>query len=139
MDHKIRISANHRYFWPIIAAASVLALVMIGCCLLLVEHMFDQPVAVALAAARQNADFLSAIGEPSHTSFMTTGRSLEKNGGGNADLTIRVSGPEGSGKLLEWAQKENGKWHVCSLTLILPDASKSIEIVPDSNSHCERE
>jgi len=58
--------------------------------------------------------------------------------GGTADLEIPVSGPNGSGTLLDWSQKGLGGWHICSLTF-RPKFGPDVVIAPDEKSNCERE
>jgi hypothetical protein len=126
------------YIRATLLAATVLALILIAAIFAYLHQAFRAPAAVAFATARRSYEFQRSIGEPSHIKLMTTGRILETGGNGNADLVIPVSGPRGRGKLLEWAQESDGKWHICSLDLQLRDAAP-ITIVNDLNTHCERE
>jgi len=79
------------------------------------------------------------LGEPMHVSRIVKGRILSNRGEGNADLTVQIRGPLGRGKLDEWAQEENGKWHICGLEFELRGSSTGITLVDESLTHCERE
>jgi hypothetical protein len=73
------------------------------------------------------------------TSRIAQGRILTNRGDGNADLTVQVRGPLGSGKLDEWAQEENGTWHICNLRFESLDSATNVTLVDESLTHCEPE
>jgi hypothetical protein len=97
------------------------------------------PARLAINEAQGAASVQRMIGEPLHSSRFIRGILLSKDGYGNADLTIPVSGSHGHGTLFEWAQEDKGKWHICSLILRPTDAVIATEIVSDTATHCERE
>jgi hypothetical protein len=74
-----------------------------------------------------------------HVSRIAKGRIFTNRGDGNADLTVRIRGPLGRGKLDEWAQEENGTWHICGLQFESSDGATSIMLVDESLTHCEPE
>ena len=123
----------------ILMAGSILALTLTATVTFFFHRTTRRPVAAALIVARKSPDFQRAIGEPFHVRFMSTGTVLEKDGNGNADLTIPVSGPRGKGRLFEWAQEANGKWHLCSLSFQQDNSPKGVTLVNDANTLCERE
>ena len=114
-------------------------LVMAGAWILRFEHQSRAPVALAARTARSSAKVRQMLGEPMRVSRIAEGRILANRGDGNADLTVQISGPLGRGKLDEWAQEENGKWHICGLQFESSDGSTSITLVDESLTHCERE
>jgi hypothetical protein len=79
------------------------------------------------------------VGQPLNTGRFVKGYLVSKDGNGNADLTIPIHGPLGHGTLLEWAQEDKGKWHICSLLFRSSDASTTARLVSDISTHCERE
>ena len=97
------------------------------------------PAALAKSAARNSPRLRNLLGEPLHFAQIIGGNLESGHGGGNADLIIRVSGPQGRGALNEWAQETKGKWSICSLLFQSSDGSSSILIVDGSSNHCESE
>jgi len=97
------------------------------------------PVALAKSAARNSPEMRSLLGEPLHFSRIVRGNLSSDHGDGNADLIIRVGGPLGRGALNEWAQEDNGKWHICSMVFQPSGGSSSILILDGSSNHCESE
>lgn len=64
----------------------------------------------AVQAARENPAAVQALGEPIETGWFVTG-SLETGGaGGEADLSIPVSGPRGAGTIHVQADRRGGEW-----------------------------
>lgn len=96
-------------------------------------------VAVALARADQSKEVTTIVGD-SITVTHVKGRviGVGKPDSGNADLAIDVSGPKGTGKLLEWAQNGSQGWHLCSLSF-LDSAGRETVLIPDEDAKCERE
>jgi hypothetical protein len=76
-----------------------------------------------------------------------------RGGEGNADLRIPLHGPRGRGTLMEWAQREGGRWHVCSLVFHPygghpygghsdgghADTGTDLMLVDAAKTHCEAE
>ena len=117
----------------------LLLLVLGGAWILRFERQARAPVALGARAARSSARVRQQLGEPMRVSRIVKGRILTNQGDGNADLTVQIRGPLGRGKLNEWAQEENGKWHICGLQFESSDDSASITLVDESLTHCERE
>jgi hypothetical protein len=124
-----------------IGLAAVLALVLSIATIWIVsfQSRTREPVKLAADVARASAAVRHLIGEPMKVGRWTKGNLVADNGDGNADLTIPVYGPLGRGILLEWAQEDTGKWHLCSLLLRSNDVSTSITLVSDASTHCDRE
>ena len=97
------------------------------------------PIKLAASKARSSAEVTQLIGQPLNTGRFVKGYLVSKDGNGNADLTIPIHGPLGYGTLLEWAQEDKGKWHICSLLFRSSDASSATQLVSDTSTHCERE
>jgi hypothetical protein len=117
----------------------LLLLVLTGAWILRFEGQSRAPVALAAQTARSSARMKQLLGEPMRVSRIAKGRILSNRGDGNADLTVQIRGPIGSGKLDEWAQEENGKWHICGLEFEASGGSASVTLVDESLTHCERE
>jgi len=121
------------------SAIGLLLLGLGGAWFLMFEHDLRAPVAMAERTARSSAMVKQRIGEPMRVSRIARGRILTNRGDGNADLTVSIRGPLGRGKLDEWAQEENGKWHICGLDFEPRDGSTRITLIDESLTHCERE
>ncbi len=121
------------------SAIGFLLLVLVGAWILRFETQSGAPVALAVRAARSSARVKQLLGEPVRASRIAKGRIVANRGDGNADLTVEIRGPLGRGKLDEWAQEENGKWHICGLQFESSDNATSVTLVDESLTHCERE
>jgi hypothetical protein len=117
----------------------LLLLVFAGVWILRFECQSQAPVGLAARAARSSARVKQLLGEPMRVSRIAKGRILTYRGDGNADLTVQIRGPLGRGRLNEWAQEENGKWHICGLEFESSDDLTDITLVDDSMTHCDRE
>ena len=117
----------------------LLLLVLAGAWILRFEHQSRAPVALAARTARGSEKLRQMLEEPMRVSRITHGRIFTNRGDGNADLTVQIRGPLGRGRLDEWAQEENGKWHICGLEFELRGSSTGITLVDESLTHCERE
>ena len=102
-------------------------------------HQAEIHVRMAVKTAEDSASLKRVLGRPITRSGLIMGRVVSTKGNGTADISVKVSGPMGRGKLLEWAQETEGHWQVCSLTFQPANGTKDISIVPDETSHCERE
>jgi hypothetical protein len=93
------------------------------------------PMALAANAAQSSTVVRSALGEP-----LRFGRlPRAKVRGNNARLGVSVSGPLGSGTLIEWAQQTGGQWRICSLAFRPNDGSGSVDLVESETTRCEPE
>lgn len=118
-----------------------LAFPMAALAILLYFRGSGQRRAIADAAiyqAQGSAQLIGMIGLPIEPGWPVRGRVLTRNGNSNADLRVPLSGPRGKGTLLEWAQQDAGKWHICSLQF---HSSTGVELtlVDPAGSHCEAE
>ena len=116
-----------------------LLLVLAGAWILRFERQSQAPAALAVRTARSSARVKQLLGEPIRVSRIAKGHILAIRGDGNADLTVEIRGPLGRGKLHEWAQEENGKWHICGLDFESSDSATSVTLVDETLTHCERE
>jgi len=69
----------------------------------------------ALAAAQESEEVIDTLGEPVEAGWLISG-SIETSGGsGSADLSIPISGTDGSGDLIAVARREAGQWEFSRL------------------------
>jgi hypothetical protein len=104
------------------------------------DRLLTTPRTMAIQMAQISPALMVALGEPLHYGRFPQAKLYGGNGEGNADMAISVSGPLGSGKLIEWAQQSNGQWRICSL-VFRPDAAgaRNLDIVDSAATHCETE
>src|ERR1700733_6050398 len=101
---------------------AILALSGMGVSLLLACLWFlslpiraQSPIKLAASKARSSAVVTQLIGQPLNSGRFVKGYLVANDGNGSGDRTIRLQGPLRYGLLLEWAQEDKGKWHICSL------------------------
>lgn len=71
----------------------------------------SEPAQAAFRAASESAGVKAALGEPIELGWLVTGSMSTGSSGGNADLTLRVSGPKATGKLhVRAEQSPGGAW-----------------------------
>ena len=77
----------------------------------------------SLETARQNPAVVAALGEPIHEGWLVSGNFEESGGTGQAQFSIPVSGPKGSGTIYVEARKSAGQWNYSTMVLEV-DASR---------------
>jgi hypothetical protein len=103
------------------------------------QRQIEMPVQMAEKMTRQSSEMDQAVGRSFTRGRIVTGTFVLARDSGTADVTIRIFGPRGQGKLYEWAQETSGSWQVCSLMFRSDNRSREIAIVSDESSHRERE
>ena len=92
----------------------------------------------AIYAAQTSPAVAAQIGLPIQPGWPIHGTVKANKVSGNADLEILLNGSHGQGKLIEWAQKSNGQWHLCSLEFRGESASP-VALIDAATTHCEPE
>lgn len=83
----------------------------------------------ALQRARNDPAVVEALGEPIEPGWWVTG-SIETTGNlGDADFTIPISGPNGSGRLYAVARKSGGPWEFFRLEVAIDGRSDRINLL----------
>jgi Cytochrome oxidase complex assembly protein 1 len=118
--------------WVVIGVIATLSLFFVSV-FVLVESMFhaSSVYSMALAKAQESPCVVQKLGTPMKPDWMTSGQINETNDEGNAELSIPISGPKGSGSLELKAKRENRVWEIQSL--ILEHDVDRIQIVPLSS------
>lgn len=70
----------------------------------------SEPYAEAMRRAEADPQVLEVLGSPIEAGRFVTGQIQTNPAGGNADLSIPVSGPNGEGRLFVNAVKVAGQW-----------------------------
>lgn len=110
--------------WKKVAVVGCLGAMVfaVGCpiaCITLVMKGMKSSDAYVMAMERIRASDAArqALGEPISDGFLVSGKVNVSGGSGEADLSIPVSGPKGSGTLYVNARKAAGQWEFQRLDL----------------------
>ncbi len=91
--------------------------------------------APAIFAAQSSLAVVVRLGTPIVPGWPIAGWAHSQNGAGKARLTIRLSGPKGSGRLEELARQHDKLWSLCALEFVGPDGVQ-IVLKPGDGSNC---
>ncbi len=87
-----------------------------------------KPFQVAMERARSNERVVEALGQPIEEGFFVQGNVNIQNQGGDANLTIPISGPEGSAKIYVNAPRERGVWSYDYLEVEVEGQTERIDL-----------
>ncbi len=82
----------------------------------------------ALAMARADSRVVASLGTPIEEGWFVTGNVNVSNNGGDANLSIPLSGPKGGGQLAVVARKSGAVWSFQRLVLY-PERGGSIDLL----------
>lgn len=101
------------------------------------DAVLAEPRQMGATVAQSSPALANELGEPLHFSRFPAAK---LHAGGNANMTISVSGPKGSGTLIEWAQENQGRWRICSLVFHPDDArARNVDLVDRDVASCAPE
>lgn len=112
---------------------STLGLVLFGFSLI---HQSDA-VQLPLKVAEQNAEVQDELGTPLELGYLFQGNIDFDNDSGNANFTIPVKGPTGTGELKVKAETVNGDWVFERAEIRLNRSSKRIDLLPALQAQLE--
>jgi hypothetical protein len=122
--------------WPVV---TFVVAVVVGFLAIFHHYGANRRLARLATETAQSSGLLDGeVGTPISTAILVHGRIVEGANGGNADLEIPVHGAHGRGVLFAWAQRDQGPWHICSLSF-RSDRGMTLVIVADETSDCQRE
>jgi hypothetical protein len=87
-----------------------------------------EPYKEAVARAQQSPEVQAALGTPIQVGFLVQGNIKVENDHGEADLTIPLSGPKGSGTLHVVGTKAAGKWTYTTMVVDVPGSGTHIDL-----------
>jgi Cytochrome oxidase complex assembly protein 1 len=88
----------------------------------------------ALSRAQANPAVTEALGTPVEAGFLLTGSINVSNGGGDADISIPISGPQGKATIHAVAVKESGTWVYSVLEVTVEGTGESIDLLGEEAS-----
>jgi len=83
----------------------------------------------AVARARASAAVTAALGTPLEEGFFVSGEVNVRNGSGQANLEIPISGPKGSGVIHVVGVKSSGKWTYTTLEVAVKQTGTRIDLL----------
>ena len=127
-------SRNWKWFVPagcltfvVLIAAFVAAIVLIVFGALKSSDAYK----TAVARAKSNPQVIEALGTPIEEGMFLSGKTNVDGSSGEADLTIRISGPEGKGKIYAIATKRAGRWTYSTLEVEVEGREDRINLLGD--------
>lgn len=91
------------------------------------------PVETAKHQAMTNPEITRHVGSPVEVDWWFSGSVNTQNQSGDADVTVFLSGPLGSGALRTVSVRRNGVWIVQKMLLTLDDTGQVIGLTPPGN------
>jgi hypothetical protein len=104
---------NAKWFIPVLVVSAVLAVALFVGGILEFAHALmssSEAYKTAVQRAEDSPALAERIGRPMHVGWFTAGSIHLNNDSGDAELSIRISGPRGNGRILVAAKKEHGRW-----------------------------
>lgn len=86
----------------------------------------------SVAKAQNNPPVIAALGTPVEPGFWVSGNMNVSGSGGNADLSIPISGPQGKGTIYVTATKSAGKWNYSTMVSEISSSGERINLLAGS-------
>jgi|GEM_PF-671234 len=126
---------NWKWFVPVLAtsmtallAAFVLALLWFVATML----KNSEPYRHAVSVAREDARVTAVLGSPIEEGLLPIGQLSTGGGSGAVNLSIRLNGPRGSGRLYLRATQRAGVWRYEALSFVAEGSHARIELPHDA-------
>ncbi|HZE58287.1 MAG TPA: cytochrome c oxidase assembly factor Coa1 family protein [Chthoniobacterales bacterium] len=89
----------------------------------------SEPYQTALARAKANENVVAALGTPIEEGF-PMGSVNTNNDGGDADLSIPVSGPKGKGTIYVVGKRAGRTWTYSKMSVAITGSGETIDLSP---------
>ncbi len=111
-----------------------LIFVMGGCTAAMIGGVFwmltqSEAYSQGLSMAQQDPRVQSALGTPIEAGFLVEGNVSIENDGGEADLTIPISGPNGSANVYIEGTKKDGVWTFHKVHCVIDGSNETIDLL----------
>jgi hypothetical protein len=83
---------------------------------------------MALARAQADPRVVTALGSPIKDGFLISGKTNVNGSSGDADLSVSISGPNGSGTIYFVASKFAGEWTFSKLIVTVEKTGEKIDL-----------
>lgn len=109
----------------------ILFIALIGVGIFGATKMFSgsEPYTFALEQATNNEQVIELLGEPVETNGIMQGSINFSNNDGNADISIPIKGPNGTGKIYVVGEKRNDTWTYSELEVRIEKNSEVINLL----------
>ena len=91
----------------------------------------SDPYKEAVARAQESPAVQAALGTPIQVGVLVQGNLKVENDTGEADLTIPLSGPKGSGTLHVVGTKTAGKWTYTTMDVDVPGSGAHVDLLAE--------
>lgn len=88
---------------------------------------------IAMSRARQHPAVIDALGEPIEVGWFVSGNINVNGASGEAELSVPLSGPQGSGTLYIVADKVVGEWIFERMEVALADSMERVNLLSETN------
>ncbi len=88
----------------------------------------------AVARAKSNPAVIEALGSPVQEGMFLSGKTNVDGASGEADLSIPVSGPKGSGTIYVVASKAAGQWNYTTLQVEVKGSGQRIDLLGETSA-----
>ncbi len=135
MDHPVKANwrgRNWKWFVPVLcllAAVVIGALVAVTMSAAIRSLKSSELYQKAVETARLNVTLTEALGQPLKEGFFAAGSFNYASTSGRAEITIPVSGPQGSGTITLKAQRITGPWLISSLVAEIDATKRQINLL----------
>jgi hypothetical protein len=85
---------------------------------------------IAMSSAREHPAVIDALGEPIEVGWFVSGNINVNGASGEANLSVPLNGPRGSGTLYIVADKVAGEWIFERMEVALADSSERVNLLP---------
>jgi hypothetical protein len=83
-----------------------------------------------MSRTRAHPDVKAALGEPIESGFWVSGNINTSGASGNADLSIPISGPNGSGTLAIVGTQSGGRWQYTTMEVTIDGRPAPVNLLP---------
>ncbi|MGZ5021598.1 MAG: cytochrome c oxidase assembly factor Coa1 family protein [Chthoniobacterales bacterium] len=131
-------SRNWKWFLPVGGCGGCLFLIGLG--LIFFSSIFvavfgamksTDVYKTALSRAKESPEVVAALGTPIKEGFFVSGNTKADGPSGEANLSIPISGPKGSGTIYVAAEKKAGRWTYSTLEVEIDATKERINLNDD--------
>src|SRR5688572_25230223 len=128
---------SRNWKWAVPSGCLMVVLLAFGGCVGLVATVFGMmkntgAYEQAMTRLQVSPAAIAVLGEPIRAGWMVSGNVSENGATGEANYSVPVSGPRGSGTLYVEARKSTGRWTFQVLTLVPDGGGEPVDLrTPD--------